>query len=44
MVVGIDGIERFGTSATLAEVNRAAWGDRALFFDQPAFARKRGRG
>ena len=40
MIVGIDAIERHGKAAGLDEVSRAAWGDKALFFDQPGFARK----
>lgn len=43
IIVGIDAIERHGKALELKTVDRAAWGDKALFFDQPAFARKRGR-
>ena len=43
IIVGIDGIERHGKALGLKAVDLATWGDKALFFDQPAFARKRGR-
>jgi hypothetical protein len=43
IIVGIDAIERHGKALNLKEVNLAAWGDKPLFFDQPAFARKRVR-
>ena len=43
IIVGIDAIERHGKALDIGEVDRATWGDRALFFDQPSYARKRGR-
>lgn len=43
IIVGIDAIERFGKSEGLTIVDLSAWRDRPFFFDQPAFARKRGR-
>jgi len=42
ITVGISAIERHCKALGLAKVDRATWGDKALYFDQPAFARKRG--
>jgi hypothetical protein len=43
IILGIESIERHGKTRDLTEVDLAAWGGKPLFFDQPAFARKRAR-
>lgn len=43
MVVGLSRIERFAKTSGLATVNRAAWGERELFYDQPHFNKARKR-
>ncbi len=43
IIIGIGNIERHGKALNLGEVNLSAWGDKALFFDAPVFARRRSR-
>lgn len=43
VVIGLDAIERHGKALDRTELNLATWGNKALFFDQPTFARKRGK-
>jgi len=43
IIIGLDAIERHGKALGLSAVNLKSWGDKALFFDQPTFARKRVR-
>ena len=40
MVTGLARIEQFGRLNALDTVNKKAWANRALFYDQPRFARK----
>jgi len=41
IIIGLDGIERHGKAIDRTEIDLATWGDRALFFDQPTFTRKK---
>ncbi|MBK5274587.1 MAG: ATP-binding protein [Desulfuromonadales bacterium] len=43
IVIALDAIERHCKAAGVAEMDVKEWSGKALFFDQPAFARKRGR-
>jgi len=43
IIVGLDAIERHGKALERTELNLATWGNKALFFDQPSFTRKRGK-
>jgi len=43
IIVAMDAIERHAKAAELAEVDMKTWGSKALFFDQPIFARKGAR-
>lgn len=40
IIVALDAIERHGKAVGLSEIDLKAWGSKALFFDQPVFARK----
>lgn len=41
IIIGLDAIERHGKAVDRTEIDRAIWGDKALFFDQPTFTRKK---
>lgn len=41
MIVGLSRIERFAKTSGLATVNRTAWNERELFYDQPNFNKAR---
>lgn len=43
IIIGLDAIERHGKAIGRAEIDRDTWGNRALFFDQPTFSRKKGK-
>jgi DNA transposition AAA+ family ATPase len=43
IIIGLDAIERHGKAIERAEIDLATWGDKALFFDQPTFARKKAK-
>lgn len=41
IIIGLDAIERHGKAIDRTNLDLATWGDKALFFDQPTFTRKK---